>query len=430
MTSPRWRALLPSLPRGRYFNNIVASYSANLFAQVLPIAIAPLLTRLYSPESFGVAASVLSVAAIVAALFGFRLEWIVASERMACRATLYSIFALTLAVSLCIASYFVILSLSSLGYEMQQFASGYGWMIPLVAVLTSTNAVLAASLIRSSKIREVAKSRVAQSVSSSTVSVVAGFGGAGGAGLLVSVLSSLIVGGLVMRPSLIFSQIRAYRSKAFLRLRILLKLRSRALLLNGLTGIVNAAGLGLPMVMVVYIYNPVEAGWFALVQRIALPVIVAISTAVGQSFWGEATSRLHTDRESVRRLYFRTSAALGLLGCLVVLGGLASPQLAELFLGSTDWRGAGIVLALYSPALAAQLIVSPMSPLLFMLGGARWLLVWDVGRALAVLVVGYICSEIQLPLWTFVAALTLVAVVSYACLFTKITLLLRNSTHS
>ena len=54
--------------------NILILMTGSTIAQAIPIAISPLLTRLYTPEDFGILALYISIASILAVIISMRYE--------------------------------------------------------------------------------------------------------------------------------------------------------------------------------------------------------------------------------------------------------------------------------------------------------------------------------------------------------------------
>lgn len=62
------------LPRSPYARNVITLMTGTGLAQAIPVAISPILTRLYSPEDFGVFALYLATVSIVSVLVTGRYE--------------------------------------------------------------------------------------------------------------------------------------------------------------------------------------------------------------------------------------------------------------------------------------------------------------------------------------------------------------------
>src|SRR5690606_9512079 len=62
------------LPRSKYARNVATLISGSAVAQAIPVAISPILTRIYTPEEFGIFATYLGIAAIASVLVTGRYE--------------------------------------------------------------------------------------------------------------------------------------------------------------------------------------------------------------------------------------------------------------------------------------------------------------------------------------------------------------------
>ena len=60
--------------KSEYIRHIITIVTGTMFAQLLPLLITPLLTRLYSPESFGLFANFIAITAIISSIVSLRLE--------------------------------------------------------------------------------------------------------------------------------------------------------------------------------------------------------------------------------------------------------------------------------------------------------------------------------------------------------------------
>ena len=62
------------IPQSAYARNVLTLMTGTSLAQAIPVAISPILTRLYSPEEFGLFALYMAVAMIVSVLVTGRYE--------------------------------------------------------------------------------------------------------------------------------------------------------------------------------------------------------------------------------------------------------------------------------------------------------------------------------------------------------------------
>jgi O-antigen/teichoic acid export membrane protein len=62
------------LPKGGFARNVLTLMTGTTIAQAIPVAISPILTRLYTPEDFGILASFIAIISMITALGCFRYE--------------------------------------------------------------------------------------------------------------------------------------------------------------------------------------------------------------------------------------------------------------------------------------------------------------------------------------------------------------------
>ena len=61
-------------PKSEFSRNVLTLMTGTTIAQAIPIAVSPILTRLYTPEEFGVLAIFISITAIFASIINGRYE--------------------------------------------------------------------------------------------------------------------------------------------------------------------------------------------------------------------------------------------------------------------------------------------------------------------------------------------------------------------
>ena len=62
------------LPKGEFSRNVLTLMTGTSIAQAIPIAISPILTRIYTPEDFGVFALYMAIATVVSVIATGRYE--------------------------------------------------------------------------------------------------------------------------------------------------------------------------------------------------------------------------------------------------------------------------------------------------------------------------------------------------------------------
>jgi O-antigen/teichoic acid export membrane protein len=150
----------------------------------------------------------------------------------------------------------------------------------------------------------------------------------------------------------------------------------------------NALALALPVPLIVALYGPQDAGFFALVQSVLAVPAGIVGRSVADAFHGQAAAHARQSPSLVRPFLLRVAGRVALLSLFpTVVLFLFGSQLFVLSFGS-PWGTSGRLAAIMAPWIFAQLVVSPVTPIVFVLGGQRSKLLYDfsaVGITLAAL---------------------------------------------
>lgn len=159
------------------------------------------------------------------------------------------------------------------------------------------------------------------------------------------------------------------------------------------SNLLNAAVGQLPLLIIGTRHGAVAAGLFALTQRVLAAPISLLASSVLEVFKREAV-RQYQDDGNCRPAYLhalRVLLALGIAPAVVLL--CAAPALFALVFGE-QWRGAGVMAQLLAPLFFLNFVASPLSYVFFVAGRQRIELVWQV--ALFVLTVAAFASPLSL----------------------------------
>ena len=184
-----------------------------------------------------------------------------------------------------------------------------------------------------------------------------------------------------------------------------------------LAGLLNAAGLYAPPLLITNFFGLADAGQFGLAQRVVAIPVALLGQATAQVYLGWLSENKRAGQfgalpalTKATRLLLLAAVPMG----LIVL--VASPWAFPLLFGER-WGVAGSMAAALSINLAAQLVAAPVSQTLIVLGHARLQLAWDAGRF--TLVVGSLLACVHFEVgvvatvWTFSLASAVAYVLSW-----------------
>lgn len=361
--------------------------SGTAIGQAAVFISAPILTRLYAVGDFGQLAAYAAAVGIFSAAVTLRYEqaaMLARDERSATHLVVAGLASTVLVVA-------AMLALSCASIPLLDRFSGWATLkahralVALGLIGAGWNQVLVFWALRDKFYGDVARTRVAQSLSAAGVQLAAGFLRIGALGLLFGDVCGRYSGSVTLarlgwrrnREHLRHTRARdVWRTAcAYWRFPVFLSW----------SGIVNAAGVSLPVLFMTSYYGPFVAGEYGLVDRVAAVPSALIGRAASQLFAGEASEIARRDPSLLPGLFLRRALWLGVPA---VVGGalyaLAAPWLFATVFGA-KWALAGQFARMLAPATAVAFVASPLGQTLVIAGRPALSSLWDIGRLCAVL---------------------------------------------
>lgn len=312
------------------------------FAQALPIAVSPILTRLYSPEEFGRFALYMAVAMIASVLVTGRYELAILLPRQDKDAL--HITALAMALSLVISAMLLLIVI----FFSQPIAAFLGdtalapWLywVPASTLLLGLYQSLNYWINRKAQYKRMAISRTVQSGSAALAQVGTGYAGGGAIGLMGGQITGHILATGVLGRLIWKEEKSRIRTVSTLRCMALAKkyinFPKYLILAHGF----NTASGQMPVLLLSSLFNTAAAGFFTLTQRVMAAPMSLIAKALGDVFRQEA-SQTYAHQGQCKAIYQRTFKRLLLIAVLPFpCFFFVAPTLFAWVFGS-EWRVAG-----------------------------------------------------------------------------------------
>ncbi|MCE8015056.1 lipopolysaccharide biosynthesis protein [Halomonas sp. MCCC 1A17488] len=350
------RRLLPTHAFARGVSVLVGGTAG---AQLLTIAAAPLLTRLYAPEDFGLLAVYGGLLALFTVVASGRYQLAIPlpeTEREAAEVLALSLT--VVAVTTLVALLLVLLGGRALATALGvPSLSAWLWLLPLGVAAAGGYQAVSHWAVRTRAFAALASTRIKQSLALLAIQLVAS--PLGGGGLLLGHAAGQGAGTLALaRPALRAvgeQQVTAAGMWAA-------ACRYRKFpLLSSWSGLFNTLGKQLPPLLFAALFSPVAAGLYALAHRVLAMPMTLIGEAVGKVFFASA-AEAHRQGE-LGPLVAKVHATLAQLAMPPVLVLMAiGPELFALVFGER-WREAGEFARWMAPWLYLVFITSPLSHL-------------------------------------------------------------------
>jgi O-antigen/teichoic acid export membrane protein len=351
------------LPNSEFSRNVITLVTGTAIAQAIPIAISPILTRIYTPEDFGVFALYLSITSVIAVAAAGRYEFAITlppKDEDAVQILWLSCL-ITFIVSLIILSVVVLFNSEITALLGNERISIWLYFIPVTVFLSGIYQSYNYWFNRKKQYGKLSKSRVVQTVSSGSVNLGLGYVFKGGAlGLVVGnifgqLLSALYFIFLFIRNP---RQINTQPSKVKM---IALAKRYRDFpKFDVLASFFNVGSNQVTHIFFNSFFTAVISGYFYLTQKIIQAPVTLIAGAIQDVFKMEVVN-LHIAKGNTRRLFLRTLKKLALLAIFPTLIIFFFAEDIFTFVFGSDWAVAGEYARIFTPVFFMRFLSFPLS---------------------------------------------------------------------
>ena len=374
-------------PAGAAARQVMTLVTGTGLAQLIPLAVSPLLTRLYTPQDFGVFALYASLLAVLAVLGSARYELalMLPKDDTDALALVALAMAIVLATSAAVLAA-VLLFQAGLARWLDSPALGpWLFLVPVSMLLTGLVNTLTVWANRTSRYRQISISRVLQSASAAAVAVALGWGLSRGSQAGVGLVLGAVAGQALAAASLAWPFWRRWgarlqgvgwqpmRAQA-LRFREFPAINMPHALLDALQGSAVVA-------LIAALFGPTLLGFHALAQRVVRTPMATLGSAVAQVFQKRAADALHAGGDT-RRLVDAVLRRLVAVAVAVLPLLWFAPELFAFVFGAA-WREAGVYAQILTPWLLLNFMLSPLSQLPLLLGRQARALAYGVAYQLA-----------------------------------------------
>lgn len=275
--------LLKRAKSNEFARNVVTLITGTAVAQAIPVAISPILTRLYSPEDFGVLALFIAITSIISVLATLRFEIAIPQAKRSRDAA--AVTALSLLLCTCI-SLFILIIIVLFGHEIANFfneqsIANWLYLTPLSVWLFGSYQALNYWFVRKKKFKDISKSKVFQSTTGATVQC-ASFPFINGLGLVLGQLVNQAIGVIFLIKKMSpFDRIRILKSKKSIIKRNARKYQKLPKY-SAIGSLADKGSLQMPIFVIGRAFDLSSAGLFSLTFRVLNLPMSLMTTSISQ----------------------------------------------------------------------------------------------------------------------------------------------------
>ncbi|MGG7306200.1 lipopolysaccharide biosynthesis protein [Curtobacterium sp. AB451] len=364
--------------------------SGTLIGQGTVIAVSPLLTRAYGPSDFGALAVITALCSILGAFATTgtdRALMVAPTDRAVRHLVLFGLMTSAVVAGAVGAAAWSFRNALAAGFDAPSLAELW-WLFPLTTVAISAFRIVSATVARRQRYTDLATRNAVQGLAQTAWNLLAA--PLGPVGLLAGLSVGRLAGVLGSLPGSRRRMLEASASASASapasvsvsrsdRMAATLGAHRRFLLVTPWSALLNVLGQQGPSVLIALALGSTSAGYVALTMRVLGTPVGMLADAVAQwsggVFGRSVRSGTPVDR-LLRRIVLRLAVA-GAAGTLLVL--VFAPTAFSVVFGS-QWTLSGTYAQVLVPAFAVQVVASPVTQLLSLLGRQLTQLWWDGGR--------------------------------------------------
>ncbi len=407
-----------------YRNRILKLVGSSIFAQLISVLSSPILTRIYSPEDFGIFSLFLSFVGILGPISAFNFELVI--QRQLTEENAFGVFELGIYTAFCNSILFSMLFYFMVRFDLLGFGVfhwGHTLMVLFTLIAIATFGLSRFMLIRLNDFETINKVTIIRSLIRSVLQCVLG--------ILIPSSFGLLLGETVGRGAGNWQMIKKFQTRRRLA-HISDSLKSRFLVNKNYpffvapSTLINAAATLMPVVLINKYYTIELAGLYGLVIRaVDLPVAV-IGASVADAYYERASNERARLKEFIWKhvLWLFFIALIGAIGLFFSAGTIFSLVFGQ------EWGDAGQILVLLLPHFVLQFCIFPISRTLHLIGQEKFKLIYDLSAFISATLPFVLGSQFKLSFQDTVFTYSCFRGLSYLLMFVLILNLVKRYENS
>lgn len=356
---------MKSFLKSEYFRNAATLLSGNVLAQILMVVLLPVLSRIYSPEHFGVYSAFLAVISVMVIAATGRYELAIMLQKKEEEAFKFAALSTRMVVGVTFLFALLLLALYSSGLIAQFYDLRVELIFFLPLGLFIHAAIKPVSYLNNflKSYKRMSFSKMTGSITNGLVSLVLGWTGWLFTGLIVG----KILGWLVEYLNLLLPIRKAF-AQAFINNRLRFSYSSLKQYANFPKysipeGLINMGFKQIPVLAVTAYFSLEMAGQLGMANSIISLPITVLSMAFGQVFFQKASQLKPSDTAAMQKLVLNNTGFLLAIATIpTVILMIWGPQLFVFVLGD-KWFQAGKIARWIMPFYFVTLTKAPISSL-------------------------------------------------------------------
>lgn len=363
--------------KSEFSRNVLTLMTGTTIAQAIPIAISPILTRIYTPEEFGVFSLYISIISLLAMIATGRYEIAIVLPKKDSEAIDLMKLCVVINLSLLVVILTLVLFFRSQISSLLNVGEISFWLyfVPISFFFMGIFQVFNYWNIRKNDFKILSKNKIIQTSSNGLTSLSIGYSGLGINGLvLANILAQIIATSLLIKfflkkhkkEMLVFNGVRMFAlSKRYIKMPLLN-------MPNAFIDVLRTSGIN---ILISNFFSTSILGFFSLAFRMVQMPMALIGGALTQVLYSKMSKG---EIKDLPRLLYKTIISCALIGflpfCILYF---YSVEIFSFVFGET-WKVTGEIVVVLVPWLYLNFITMPISNVFIVLNKQEIMLYFSI----------------------------------------------------
>jgi O-antigen/teichoic acid export membrane protein len=347
--------------KSEFTRNVLTLMTGTTIAQAIPIAISPILTRMYTPEDFGVFALFVSISSVFGSIANGRYELaIMLPKKDEDAINIFALgFIITVVISLLLLILVVVFHDYFLALLNNEKIGPWLYFVPITVFFTGLYNILNYFNNRKKKYKDLAQVTIIKSIVTAIVQLSIGFIKQGVTGLISGQLLSQFFANTKLLKNIINDK-RLLSKVSKLKIIALAKRYKDFPKYSMWAALANTLSQNLTNILILSFYSVATLGFYSLVQRVLGMPSSLLGSSISQVFFQQASKEkqksgtaIKSFNSTVKKLVTIGIPSFGILYFIV--------EDLFAFVFGEEWRVAGEYAKIIMPLFFIRFIVSTVS---------------------------------------------------------------------
>ncbi|PHS36980.1 MAG: hypothetical protein COB07_11680 [Sulfurovum sp.] len=384
---------LQKLRKNSFVMQVATLMSGTALSQGILFAATPLITRLYTPEEFGIFSLYLAIIGPISMVSSWRYEVAIMLPEDNEDAKALLVLSVLITIFMSILTFLLIIIFEdAILLHLTDSIGLFLWLVPFGVFISGLIQILTAWNTRNEQYGNIAQSKVLRSSVTASIQI----GAKTSFPLTGGLIWGSFIGAIVASCLLLYKAIKQHTLRlnelSYDRIKKNAKEHDKFPKYQSFATFVNSMSQSIPIIFLSFFYAPEIAGYYALANRVLLAPVALISGSVRNVYYQKA-SKKHSLNESIKSLYVKTTLNLLKMSFIpfLIVAIFAEPLFVYLF--GDKW----VISAIFVQILFIRTIIAFINPAasgtVFILGLQRFALVFSVTSAFLIILAlfaGYI----------------------------------------